>query len=45
VPPEFLELLDGRTWKRHPKPFSKTKRGEARRSERHFARAMKGTQP
>lgn len=32
----FRPLLNGRTWKRHPEPFNKTKRGRMRRTERHF---------
>jgi hypothetical protein len=32
----FRILLDSRTWKRHPEPFSKSQRGRERREERHF---------
>lgn len=31
-------LLDGRTWRRHPAPFAKTRRGRERRAERLFVR-------
>ncbi len=29
-------LLKNSTWKRHPAPFAKTRRGFDRRSQRHF---------
>jgi hypothetical protein len=32
----FRFLMENSTWKRHPKPFAKTDRGRARRSERRF---------
>jgi len=32
----LLSLLDGRTFRSHPAPFSKTERGKARRQERKF---------
>jgi hypothetical protein len=32
----LMQLLDGRTWRRHPKPFAKTEHGRKRRTERHF---------
>ena len=33
------ELTNGRTWRRHPAPFSKTRRGAMRRAERAFIRS------
>ncbi|SHH04428.1 hypothetical protein [Bradyrhizobium erythrophlei] len=32
----FRFLLESHTWKRHPEPFSKSRRGRMRRSERLF---------
>jgi hypothetical protein len=32
----FRFLLEQHSWKRHTEPFSKTKRGQQRRSERRF---------
>lgn len=37
----FRFLLENSTWKRHPEPFAKTRRGLDRRSERRFVDAMK----
>lgn len=34
----FRFLLEEHTWKRHPKPFSKSKRGRERRAVRRFVR-------
>jgi len=34
----FRFMLDGRSWRRHPAPFSKTERGRQRRAERQFVR-------
>ena len=33
----FRWMTDGRAWRRHPEPFSKTERGRRRRCERRFA--------
>lgn len=35
------QLLDGRTWRRHPAPFAKTGRGKQRRAERRFIASRK----
>jgi hypothetical protein len=35
----FRFLLENHTWKRHPEPFSKSKRGRQRRQERRFVLA------
>jgi hypothetical protein len=32
----FRFLLENHTWKRHPAPFKKTKRGQMRRAEQRF---------
>jgi hypothetical protein len=32
----FRFLLETHTWKRHPEPFAKTRRGHDRRCERRF---------
>jgi hypothetical protein len=32
----FRFLLETHTWKRHPEPFAKTRRGQERRNERRF---------
>ena len=37
----FRFLLENHTWKRHPEPFAKTRRGLERRSERRFIDANK----
>jgi hypothetical protein len=37
----FRFLLEQHAWKRHPEPFSKTKRGQQRRSERRFVLGSK----
>ncbi len=34
----FRFLLEEHTWKRHPEPFSKSKRGRERRAVRRFVR-------
>lgn len=42
IPKETLgELLRLSTWKRHPKPFAKGRRGLQRRAERRFVDANK----
>lgn len=35
-------LLDRRTWRRHPTPFSKSRRGKARREARRFVAFNRG---
>jgi hypothetical protein len=37
----FRFLLETHTWKRHPAPFNKTKRGQDRRAEKRFVNASK----
>lgn len=37
-------LSDSRSWRRHPGPFSKSKRGASRREERRFVRSWDGVQ-
>ena len=37
----FRFLLETHTWKRHPEPFNKTKRGLERRAEKRFVIASK----
>lgn len=37
----FRFLLENHTWKRHPEPFNKTKRGRDRRTEQRFVIASK----
>jgi hypothetical protein len=37
----FRFLLTNHTWKRHPAPFKKTKRGQHRRAEQRFVIANK----
>lgn len=37
----FRFLLETKTWKRHPAPFNKTRRGRDRHAERHFVIEMK----
>ena len=37
----FRFLLESHTWKRHPEPFSKSRRGRNRRAERLFVQASK----
>ena len=37
----FRFLLNNHTWKRHPAPFKKTKRGRMRRAEQRFVIASK----
>jgi hypothetical protein len=37
----FRFLLETHTWKRHPEPFSKSRSGLKRRSERRFVGATK----
>lgn len=32
------QFAAGTYWRRHPKPFSKSRKGKARRSERRFVR-------
>jgi hypothetical protein len=40
---EVLQLvLDNKSWKRHPAPFSKTRKGYKRREERRIIKMKKG---